>query len=642
MPSRNRKKRYLQKQDDILSQENKAKARARYKADPEKKKASVRDSYKADPEKKKASVRDSYKVDPEKKKASVRDSYKADPEKKKASVRDSYNADIESKQSAKRQRYQEDLEENRAAKRQRYQEDVEENRAAKRQRYQEDLEENRAAKRQRYQDDVDENRAAKRQKYEDNSAAIKASERNRYWNDPAVRLAKRAAERKRYRRGYRTTTTTQRSAICAIFDDEDCQLDTPRMKLAKEAAKVILDSSADCHHDGQDKFENFADKIVGTYQKLVPDPAIPKSKKAFDNKKRHLWSKFHSARISELRVLWKEYFQSSALDVKYLEDPLLCEYVNEKLFGMFVKTMYEVNEQQIVVADPTENDLNALRYAAGYVPWKLLQKYSKPTCTDPNRQDFIVCLSSLSQKGEGSVTSTYLEYTKRWLLAIDRGGLFHIHDEAYNPLVMQSCGCAYDGVEPGVALAQSSGQRGPKRLSTGSEQREAAKRARIEIAKATELEERTIGTEPTIKQVETVHDLWQAFEWSQATKKKLPNEDLRKGDVLLKESGGSGWSTMVQSVLAAVVRCAEILYPANSDSLLEEVAARLSQSSSTKDENLIKIKRVTGRAYLEPYKKDIKRMFERGARVSSDKMSPCAVRGASVTLSWSLHLTWGE
>ena len=92
MPSRNRKKRskqraeYLQKQDDILSQENKAKARARYKADLEKKKASVRDSYKADPEKKKASVRDSYKADPEKKKASVRDSYKADPEKKKASL----------------------------------------------------------------------------------------------------------------------------------------------------------------------------------------------------------------------------------------------------------------------------------------------------------------------------------------------------------------------------------------------------------------------------------------------------------------------------------------------------------------------------------------------------------------------------
>ena len=64
-----------------------------------------------------------------------------------------------------------------------------------------------------------------------------------------------------------------------------------------------------------------------------------------------------------------------------------------------------------------------------------------------------------------------------------------------------------------------------------SKEKQLAKRARIEIAKATDLEERTIGTEPTIKQVETVHDLWQAFGWSQATKKKLPNEDLRKGDV---------------------------------------------------------------------------------------------------------------
>lgn len=60
--------------------------------------------------------------------------------------------------------------------------------------------------------------------------------------------------------------------------------------------------------------------------------------------------------------------------------------------------------------------------------------------------------------------------------------------------------------------------------------------------------------------------------WMEATKKKLPNEDLRKGDVLLKESGGSGWSMMVHSVLAAAVRCAEILYTANSDFLVEEVA----------------------------------------------------------------------
>eukprot|EP00731_Ephydatia_muelleri_P010459 Em0005g1045a len=136
------------KQDDILSQENKAKARARYKADPEKKKASVRDSYKADPEKKKASVRDSYKVDPEKKKASVRDSYKVDPEKKKASIRDSYKVDPEKKKASVRDSYKADPEKKKASVRDSYNADIESKQSAKRQRCQEDLKENRAAKRQ--------------------------------------------------------------------------------------------------------------------------------------------------------------------------------------------------------------------------------------------------------------------------------------------------------------------------------------------------------------------------------------------------------------------------------------------------------------------------------------------------------------
>ena len=221
MPSRNRKKKskqraeYLQKQDDILSQQNKAKARARYKADPEKKKASVRDSYKADPEKKKASVRDSYKADLEKKKAFVRDSYKADPEKKKASVRDSYKADPEKKKSFVRDSFKADPEKKKASVRDSYKADPEKKKASVRDSYNADIESKQSAKRQRYQEDVEENRA--RPKYEDNSAAIKASERNRYWYDPAVRLAKRAAERKRYRRGHRTTTTTQRYVMaCCI------------------------------------------------------------------------------------------------------------------------------------------------------------------------------------------------------------------------------------------------------------------------------------------------------------------------------------------------------------------------------------------------------------------------------------------
>ena len=55
------------------------------------------------------------------------------------------------------------------------------------------------------------------------SAAIKASKKSRYWNDPAVRLAKCASERMRYRRGHRSTTTIQRYVMaCCINNKKLC------------------------------------------------------------------------------------------------------------------------------------------------------------------------------------------------------------------------------------------------------------------------------------------------------------------------------------------------------------------------------------------------------------------------------------
>ena len=46
------------------------------------------------------------------------------------------------------------------------------------------------------------------------------------------------------------------------------------MKLAKEAAKSILDTSANDSQRIQDKFESFAEKMVDTFEKLVPSPTI--------------------------------------------------------------------------------------------------------------------------------------------------------------------------------------------------------------------------------------------------------------------------------------------------------------------------------------------------------------------------------
>ena len=68
------------------------------------------------------------------------------------------------------------------------------------------------------------------------------------------------------------------------------------------------------------------------------------------------------------------------LDPTFAQDPLLSEDVNEKLVEEHIKTKFDVEEQQSEPAEFTEGGLNALRYAAGFVPWKLKQNFKKPTC----------------------------------------------------------------------------------------------------------------------------------------------------------------------------------------------------------------------------------------------------------------------
>ena len=69
----------------------------------------------------------------------------------------------------------------------------------------------------------------------------------------------------------------------------------------------------------------------------------------------------------------------------------------------------------------TTDEANALRYASGYVPFALKKKLKK-------RPEFKAWLDRLAVDGEDS---TYLEYTKKWVKAVNRGGLFKVNDKTY-------------------------------------------------------------------------------------------------------------------------------------------------------------------------------------------------------------------
>ena len=78
-------------------------------------------------------------------------------------------------------------------------------------------------------------------------------------------------------------------------------------------------------------------------------------------------------------------------------------------------------DRSLSQASVTSSETNALRYAAGYVPFALKKKLK-------HRPEFVTHLEQLEVKGEGD---SYLAYTTEWIDSINRGKLFRINDEAY-------------------------------------------------------------------------------------------------------------------------------------------------------------------------------------------------------------------
>ena len=102
---------------------------------------------------------------------------------------------------------------------------------------------------------------------------------------------------------------------------------------------------------------------------------------------------------------------------------LLTQHINQKLFDSMLMEEARCSsvDRSLSQASLTSSETNALRYAAGYVPFALKQKLK-------HRPEFVACLEQLEVKGEGD---SYLAYTTQWIDLVDRGKLFRINDEAF-------------------------------------------------------------------------------------------------------------------------------------------------------------------------------------------------------------------
>ena len=75
----------------------------------------------------------------------------------------------------------------------------------------------------------------------------------------------------------------------------------------------------------------------------------------------------------------------------------------------------------------SQDKVNALRYAAGFVPYSLLKCFEKRK--GEKYSQFAICLGEMAIMGEGS---NILSYTTKWFDLVNRGGLFPLIDNSFS------------------------------------------------------------------------------------------------------------------------------------------------------------------------------------------------------------------
>ena len=181
----------------------------------------------------------------------------------------------------------------------------------------------------------------------------------------------------------------------------------------------------------------FGKKMEDIVRNCIPDPTGFRSVASLREKS---LQRFMSVRIDALPSIWDQLFEKAKMT---LDDPLLSQCVNRRLFEKCLADVLKQSEfasasafstSQRDISTLTSDEENALRYASGFVPFKLLKKYSRQSTE--RAVSFTQVLRSMSNDEDELTVDhdhdyTFVNYTCAWLSLIDRGGLFRVNDASY-------------------------------------------------------------------------------------------------------------------------------------------------------------------------------------------------------------------
>ena len=178
------------------------------------------------------------------------------------------------------------------------------------------------------------------------------------------------------------------------------------------------------------------------------------------------------------------------------------------------------------------------------------------------------------------------------------------------------CGCACDGVSPEVALARRRGHRGRGKSARPSWERTPPPAKVLKVSA------------PFTDDLEDTEEVWTAFGFTPAMKKKLPSKNDRQHGTA--DSDSPGWRALRQRMVDANATLAKILYPGDPQALLSETGKKLCNTRRRFDAHMSMVGLVV----------DIAKKSKRGSKEGRVAKAILAkTRGIRATLksTWNLH-----
>ena len=227
------------------------------------------------------------------------------------------------------------------------------------------------------------------------------------------------------------SSVLEKSALSILFG-RDFQMKSTQCTKVRATAETLTKWMKN-HRDETEGFSRILSCL------LLPAIKAAHSAKTCVKQREKIWSNLDRIRHSpELAHAWNSFLRSAvgpSVDTQYVTQKIL-----EEMIQITFPIPVEKSPVQptLAVSHLTTLEVNAVRYAAGYVPRALQKKLQKST--HPLKDKLSLCLYEMLERvGESSEDESDLEWTTEWTKKVDRGQLNKVTDSTYSFMAVEMC-----------------------------------------------------------------------------------------------------------------------------------------------------------------------------------------------------------